>query len=446
MGRTLLLDSSHRLPIPLAIAFLAISILTGACTCSSPSASDASSLATRLAAALPSATVEDREPEPPFVAECAVILKQPLDHADPEGPQFDQRIVVSEINPDHPVVLITEGYAFGKNYTRELAEVLDANQVRVEHRFFGESKPEDTDWQYLHIDQAVQDYHRIVELFKPLLPGPWVSTGWSKGGQTSLAYRKAFPDDVAATVAYDAPINLAVEDPRIDAFFDTVGTPECRQRLIEFQRTVLSRKDEIMARFEWYARGRGYTYSIGEEKALEYIVLEYPFSFWQYEKIDCTTIPSSRAGADAVLEHLIEVVSFRSYADRSMDSASMYQFVTQLGYYGYVTKNVADLLNSEAYPNSAYAPQDVSMDFDPEPMFELQSWLFTQGHRILYIYGGLDPWSAPAVVAKGDVDARTEFLEDGNHFTFLRSFSEPRQSEMVDLITNWLATPSESVN
>jgi len=184
-----------------------------------------------------------------------------------------------------------------------------------------------------------------------------VNTGWSKGGQTSIFHRYFYPGDVDATVAYDAPLNFSLQEPRIDEFSEHVGTEYCRKKLIAFQRMVLSNKSEILPRFKWYALGRGYTYSVGLEKALEYIVLEYPFSFWQYHHIDCDSIPAKDATPDEMLEHLLRVVSFSAYSDRAMSSASMFQFCTELGYYGYVQKNIKDLLSSDFYPNCAFAPQ-----------------------------------------------------------------------------------------
>jgi len=388
--------------------------------------------------ALSGATVRSIEAEPPFDQAFEILLDQPLNHDDPGGASFTQRIRLSHVGVERPVVLITEGYALYDNQVRELAELLDANQLRVEHRYFGESVPDGPEWSLLNIRQAAEDHHRVVELLRSIYAGPWVSTGWSKGGQAAIFHRHFFPDDVAATVAYDAPLNFAAEDPRIDRFFDEVGTADCRQRLVTFQREVLSRKNEILPRFRWYARGKGYEYSVGVEKGLEYVVLEYPFSFWQYHQIPCEQIPEPGADADELLEHLDEVVSFRSYTDSSKNSAAMYQFFTELGYYGYVTKNVADLLSAESYSNQAYAPEDVSVVFRPGAMRDVDAWLREAGDHFLYIYGGRDPWSAPGVVPAEGRDAWAEVLPGGNHFSFIRDFPEERQRRMLETLRGWL--------
>ena len=69
-----------------------------------------------------------------------------------------------------------------------------------------------------------------------------------------------------------------------------------------------------------------------------------------------------------------------------MNSPAMFQFSTQLGYYGYVTKNVDDLLSHEEYPNYAYAPQNELLKYDAEPMKNLKTWLDENGNNFIYIY------------------------------------------------------------
>jgi hypothetical protein len=387
---------------------------------------------------LPGVIVEPVPPDSGFVTAYEIRIRQPLDHNNPQAGDFDQRVTLSHRGPDAPVVMITEGYSMGHNFVRELAEILAANEIRIEHRYHGESKPDSMDWRYLTIEQAAADHHYIVELFAPVYKGKWVSTGWSKGGQTALIHRSLYPADVAATVAYDAPLNFALEDPRIDAFFDEVGDTYCRERLVEFQRLVLSNKEELLPLFRWYTRGRGYAYSVGEEKAFEYIVLEYPFSFWQYTDAKCDEIPRDGASADDMLEHLRDVVSVWSYSDHAMDSAAMYQFCTELGYYGYVTKNVAELLSDTGYPNCAYAPRDVEWTYDSEPMQRLSAWLDENGDNIIYLYGANDPWSAPAIDVSAQTNAVEHSLADGNHYTFIGDFPDDERKEIVAVLKSWL--------
>ncbi len=383
-------------------------------------------------------TITPLPPDSIYQEKYKIMITQPIDHKTPGLGKFQQLIYLSHQDFNAPTVLITEGYSAGYNFCGELAPLLNANEIRVEHRYFGESKPDSLDWQYLTIKQAAADHHAIVQLFKTIYPGKWLNTGWSKGGQTSIFHRYYFPGDIDASVIYDSPINFALEDERINHFFETVGTAEARKKLVAFQRLVLSRKNDLLPLFKWYSKGQGYHYSIGLEKAFDYIVLEYPFSFWQYESIAPDLIPTSDADNDSLLSHLNNVVAFSSYADRSMNSPSMYQFATQLGYYGYVQKNVADLLCCQNYPNNAYAPQVTPLKYDPVPMQKVNQFLQNQGNNFIYLYGENDPWSAPAVTVSKEVNSKKYYLSDGNHFTFIKTFPKETQIEIINRLKKWI--------
>ena len=398
-----------------------------------------SALVARLVA-LPGVAVKTVRPDSGFRQAFEIDFTQPVDHNRPYGAQFKQRIILSHLNVNRPVVLITEGYNFYSNHTRELSRLLQANEIRVEHRFFGESKPDSMDWRYLTIEQAAADHHRIVQIFKKIYPKQWINTGWSKGGQTSIFHRYFYPNDVAATVAYDAPLNLQKEEKRIDRFFGKVGTAYCRQRLKAFQRTALKRKNQLLPLFKQFAQQKHYDYSIGLEAALEYAVLEYPFSFWQYHKIECDSIPDSTASAECIFNHLKRVVALSSYNDHALNSPAMYQFFTQLGYYGYVTKGLEPYLSGAyGYSNSIFAPEAARDRYDPGPMQRINHWLQTKARRMLFIYGGRDPWSACAVNTNGNPNLVKFVLPEGNHFTFIRTFPPDRQQAILHILRRWLA-------
>ncbi len=378
------------------------------------------------------------EPDSIYSEKYEIMLTQNINHSDPQNGKFSQRILLSHKNFNSPTVMITEGYSFGHNYCGELAELLKANEIRVEHRYFGKSKPDSMEWQYLTIEQAVEDHHNIVNLFKTIYPGKWINTGWSKGGQTSIFHRYFYPKDVDISVIYDAPLNFALEDKRIDEFFENVGSKKYQEKIIDFQKIALSRKDKILPLFKWFSKGKGYEYSIGLEKAFEYIVLEYPFSFWQYNTIHCDSIPNANDSSEKILNHLKNVVAFSSYSYKSMNSTSMFQFSTQLGYYGYVTKNVKQFLSCKDYPNSAFAPQVPELIYNPEPMQKVNSWLQDNGNNMIFIYGSNDPWSAPSVEISEKSNSLKIYLEKGNHFTFINTFPIEKKQKILNTIENWL--------
>ena len=393
---------------------------------------------------LPGSAVAAVETEDPSVEVFDLRLAQPLDHHNPEAGSFRQRVLVEHRGHDRPVVLVTEGYSLRTNQTAELVEMLGANQIRVEHRYAGGSAPSELNWKYLNAAQTSNDYHRLVGLLREIYPGPWVSTGWSKGGQTALIYRSRFPDDVVATVAYDAPLPLALEDPRIDAHFLEVGTAECRRKLEKFQRIALERKETLLPLFKRYAKGKGWGVSIGEERIFDTTVLEFPFAFWQYTDADCEAIPGPEMDDQAILDSLIEISEPEWLTDQGMDSPPMWQFCTELGFYGYDEEPFADLLAEDDYPLCFYAPNWSPEDYEPGVMQELDQWLRTAADKVMSIYGGLDPWSAPAIPV-GEREQVQFWKRDGNHFTFIRSLSATDQALARKTLAKWLDLPIEEV-
>lgn len=100
-----------------------------------------------------------------------------------------------------------------------MSNLIEGNQILMVHRFFPMATPDPINWQYCNIRQAAADQHRIKELLKDLYPGKWISGGTSKGGMTALFYKRFYPDDVDATVAYVAPIMTRPDGPPLYWFF-----------------------------------------------------------------------------------------------------------------------------------------------------------------------------------------------------------------------------------
>ncbi len=109
-------------------------------------------------------------------------IRQPLDHDNPATGHFYQRVFLLHKEFNKPVLLETEGYAARPDKISEITKLIDANQIIVEHRYFGESIPDSLDYQYLNIRQAAADHHRITQLFRQIYTGKWVTSGISKGG------------------------------------------------------------------------------------------------------------------------------------------------------------------------------------------------------------------------------------------------------------------------
>ena len=373
-----------------------------------------------------------------------IMYEQPLDHNNPAGKKFKQRFYLSHINSDRSTVMITHGYEARQNNIREISRYLNANQIMVEHRFFGESVPDSMEWKYLTVEQSANDLHRINELFREFYKGKWITSGISKGGQTTIFYRKYFPDDVDVSVPYVAPLNLEKEDPKLYNYLDNVaGTPECRERIIAFQRNVLKHRKEILPMAKKYTDDSGFTFTYNDfETAFEYSVLEYRFSFWQWGG-DCGQIPGNDATAKELFDHLVKVSSLALFGDRLMEyfAPFQYQASTEMGYYGFKIDAYKDLLISvkeDVGSELSFPYRDVELSFNPNTMKGVNDWVQYEGNNMIYIYGADDTWAACAVNVSPETNAVKIVKESGDHATRIRNLPEDQKELVFDRLEEWL--------
>ncbi len=327
-------------------------------------------------------------------------VKQPIDHNNPEMGTFYQRVWLNHRGYERPTVIVTSGYQAPSNRLYELSELLKANQIRVEHRFFAESVPEPKDWQYLNMEQATADLHRVRTLFDNIYSKKWVSTGISKGGMTTIYYRYFFPDDVDVSVPYVAPLDTALEDTRIYDFLASVGTDECREKIKDFQTRILKARKECLPRLYWYEKAQNHTFDyLGYETAFEYAVLEYSFSFWQFGQ-KCEDIPGEDASLEEMLDHLNSVSGLGFFSDQEIANYAphYYQSATETGYYGYETKGFKKLLETKPMKfHASFYPKDAKVEYDATLSKKAFDWITTKGDEFIYIYGGTDTWTAAGI-------------------------------------------------
>ncbi len=376
-----------------------------------------------------------------FKAGYELRVRQPLDHNNPNGKSFLQSVYVSHVGFERPVLFETEGYqSRGGGRPLELTSLLHSNQVVVEHRFFGKSRPDSLEWKYLTTRQAADDHHHINALLKSVYNGKWVSSGTSKGGQTTLFYRYYYPNDVDASVPYVAPVNMSQEDPRIIKFLRTVGPEDVREKLKEYQIALLKREKEILPLIDDLARKRNYSFSIGKAMAFEYSVLEFPCGFWQYGHSPAE-IPAPDAPADTLLNALDRIASLFYYSDRGIKAFEpfQYQAYTEIGYYGYdITDFKAYLTELKNPTNIILAPRNVDLKFDPSVMYNVYTWLRDYGNNILYIYGETDLWGATAMELSGKTNAVKVVKKGGSHTTRIRNLPPDQQQLVYTTLENWL--------
>jgi hypothetical protein len=372
-----------------------------------------------------------------------LMIKQPIDHTNPSVGHFYQKVYYSHMGYDNPTAIITNGYSKGRNNITEVATLLKANQLNVEHRYFGESIPDSVNYKYLTFEQATADLHRIRILFGNINTGKWISTGISKGGTTTIFYKYFYPNDVDVSIPYVAPLNYEYEEKRIYDFLDNIGTEECRNDLYDIQKDLLKESDKIIPLLKWYIKGRNLQFNyLSLEEAYEYAVLELPFSFWQYGH-DCSEIPED-ADLTTQVDYLLNIVGLDFFSDRDMKAygSHYYQSATQMGYYGYETEDFKGLLKYLAYephPHAAFVPNKMKTKWDGTITNKAAKWIEKNGNNMLYINGALDTWSATAVPPSDKVNSKWFFMKDKHHATArIKNMTEEEKSIFITALEKWL--------
>lgn len=388
----------------------------------------------------PNAEVSEMEVKDHFTKGYQIILAQPLDHKNPDAGTFKHYMYLSHVEEAKPTVIITEGYNANPR-TYELTKIFKGNQIQVEYRFYGKSRPDSIQWKYLTNTQAIEDYHKIVSKLKRIYTGKWISTGISKGGETVLIYKSKYPWDVDVAVPYVAPLINSQEDSRTQEHINTVGSDACRAKIKQFQRLALEKREGIINEISNYASLKGMVFTeLSLDEALEYAVLEFPFSFWQWGG-DCNEIPNETNNENEFFTYLNKIVGISFYNDQTYFDLlpSYYQHMTELGYYGFDTSPVKDLLKVVHNPtNLRFAPKNVALNYNPKFINEVRDFVENKGKNILYIYGEYDTWGACAPTPKPHVDALKMVLKEGSHSTRINNFSIEDQQLIYNKLQNWL--------
>jgi hypothetical protein len=394
---------------------------------------------------LPDVIFKEIENTNPRFEKCYELrIKQPLDHQHPEKGYFYQRAFLSHRSFDRPMLMYISGYTQDRVHNNELTRLLDANQLSVEHRFFGKSVPDSLNYSYLNLEQATADLHYIHQLFHRIYTSKWISSGISKGGATTIFYKYFFPNDVDVAIPYVAPINREYEDKRIYSFLDTVGQDSCRKKILAFQKRMFRERKQVLPLLELYSKGAGLKFSyLSLEQGFEYTVLEYPFSFWQYGSV-CSEIPADTASLTSAVEYLMKVNTIKSFSDADIDAylPHFYQSATQMGYYGYETapfKNDLKALPLYPHPYAAIVPARIPHTFDGTLLRKINEWLPRNGNRMIYIYGSTDTWTATGVPKSDKADALWFVMNGKNHASARFEKMTPDEKKLfVTTLEKWL--------
>lgn len=378
-----------------------------------------------------------------------VRITQPLDQKNPSAGTFTQRVIVAHAGFDKPTVMVTEGYgadyALNPRYQEELTKLLDANLIFVEHRYFLESTPQPCDWTYLTAENSAYDLHNVNQTFKKLYPNSkWISTGISKGGQTTCLYRAYFPDDVDFSVPYVAPLNRGVEDGRHEPFLDKVGGKKERKAIRAYQMEIFKRKAEIVPMLEEFCKQKNLKFRIPAQEILDYCVLEYPFALWQWGT-PVTIIPPLSSDTQELFKHLVEISGPDYFAIDQPNASFFVQAARELGYYGYDTKPFRQYLSikdSKDYLNKIMLPDDCvdKIGYSQDLYKKVYHYLKDNDPKMIFIYGEVDPWSATRVPDfKGKKNEQVYVQKGGSHKARISNMPPKVKEKIMNQLNEWLS-------
>lgn len=372
-----------------------------------------------------------------------LFFEQPINHQNKEKGTFHQRAILSHIGKNRPLVVILEGYSIYSAKASELAKLLDANQLVIEHRFFGNSKPEKIPWQELTVKQAAADQHHIIQIIKELYPNSKIiTTGISKGGQTTVFHKALYPKDSDVAIPYVAPMNISNEDSRIYDFLDNVGTAADRARIYRFQCELFERKAQLLPKAAALAKAHNYQFVMGLERAYDLSILEIPFAFWQWGKMDITEIPDKDTSNEKLYDVWLKINPLTFFEEQHIENIRpfFWQAMTEIGMYGYEVAPFSKYLSdSENITFNFSLPANEKWRFTPQTMQNILEYLDTTTDKLLFIYGEQDPWSATAYRPKQERNnVKAFFNPKGSHMTRIHSFPKEIQIQIKYILTEWL--------
>lgn len=372
-----------------------------------------------------------------------VFVEQPLDYAQKEAGTFKHRFFVYHVGYDRPTVLITEGYnadRYDNAYTPSpLAVLLGANVVVVEHRFFSKSTPDTVNWDYLTIKNAARDLHEITTMMKSIYPAKWLSTGISKGGQTTLFYSTLYPNDMDAWAPYVGPLCSSAADKGPADYLAKMGTEEERNKIKAFQRELLTRRDKMIPLLQKATEGR--SYNVSYDELFDNMVLEYSFALRQYNET-LESMPSLDSDDTTLFNHFLQKVGLDFYETTGWNGTFFVQAAHELGFYTYDMEHLRDLLTIEQcddYVQRVHLPKGVHYDFDPTMYQKAVEYIRDNDPNMIFIYGENDPWTGAAPkIPEGKKNMKLFIIPEKVHGASITDLPQETRIEIVSQLKKWL--------
>lgn len=181
-------------------------------------------------------------------------LTQKLDHQDFNNQAtFNQLFYVNDTywNPSDPIIMLMIGgegpispaYVSGHFYIGELAALHGALQVALEHRFYGQSVPNNDssteNLKFLSSDQALEDLVTLHQyMTKTYGEAKWIVFGGSYSGSLSAWARLKYPNLFLGSFSASAPVQAELD---FNQYFEVVAAsvgPTCAASLAAAQQSI----------------------------------------------------------------------------------------------------------------------------------------------------------------------------------------------------------------
>ncbi|MGV9004936.1 S28 family serine protease [Flavobacterium sp.] len=387
-----------------------------------------------------------------------IDILQSVDHNDSTKGTFLNRILLGFNSLSAPIVMESAAYGITKNYQdstykAELTELLNTNQLIVEHRYFGTSIPDSTSFKYLTYKQVSDDFHAIRQKLNTLFPNKWIATGWSKGGDAVFAYKFYYPNDVDATVAYGISVTTEKEDKRFEEFMAKKRKTPDGKKLYQDQLYLLKNKHRLLPAFIDYVQDikkymKGDFIEYDWETMYDYGVLELQNTFWQrygdYEKFKkdiqlnyeglIETGYEPKISKDNNNDKLLYFVD-GIYSNKM--KAHYFQAFSQGGYYCYDEKPFRKYLKQKDYPLDFFAGEKTV--FDGSFRSNEIKFAETEMEKVLFILADTDPWSIICPIPMPSVkDNMKLILKNSNHSVKLQDFDERTRNHTLQKLRIWM--------
>jgi hypothetical protein len=378
-----------------------------------------------------------------------VAFEQPVDHDDPDGAQFEQRLTLRHRELGAPMVLLTSGYAnFYFTEEENLTAGLGANQIAVEKRYHAGSVPAgDIDWTTMDIPQIAADQHRIVEVFSAVYNDGWIGHGGSQGGLDALYHRMLFPDDLDGTVALVAPLMRSLADPRGVSFFTDSVDPACQGRLNAIRTALLTPeadgglREAVVELAQTITPDLSWTRVGGVDAAVEMFVYEFPFIFWQYDGLAaCPDVPSVVNDPDAAMELALRYWGGDGSDENIAEMSPYYYQVSRRNGYPVIDPTGTEGLLSAGWRQPyTFLPEGAEVP-TYEPMTgELERWLNEEADGVMLVNGELDPLTPfQAELADPVGDVRLYTVPDGTHLAPITALTRADREAFWAEVETWL--------